>query len=296
MSSISNRYNPPIDMLGAHKMPRGHKKMPKSTGPLTAANTPHLSLTNPNKPTGPKPHTAAIDPNGAANLYSAGVSKGTKANQPGGSLPGPGLGPNAFGPNSGTDAQTTRPGGSLPDPGLGPNAFGPNSGTDAQATQPGGSLPDPGLGPNAFGPNSGTGAQTTRPGGALPDPGLGPKFFSPKAGLDAQTTRPGGALPDPDLGPGLFGLGSSADARKAAEGLVSATFIEPILKQMRESNDAPPPFGPSRAEKQFGALLDTRLADDIVHAANFPLVQKIADRLNPNPPQAPLASRIDLDA
>jgi len=78
---------------------------------------------------------------------------------------------------------------------------------------------------------------------------------------------------------------SSAQARTAAEGLVSTTFIEPILKQVRESNTAPPPFGPSNAEKQFSSLLDTKLADEIVHAANFPLVDRIMSQLLKNMPQ-----------
>ena len=75
-------------------------------------------------------------------------------------------------------------------------------------------------------------------------------------------------------------------ARMAAEGLVSTTFIEPILKQMRESNNTPPPFGPSRAEKQFASLLDTKLSDEIVKASNFPLIQRITDELLRNMPVA----------
>ncbi len=77
---------------------------------------------------------------------------------------------------------------------------------------------------------------------------------------------------------------STVRARQAAEGLVSTTFIEPILKQMRESNDTPPPFGPSNAEKQFASLLDTKLADEIVRAANFPLVERITAQLLRNMP------------
>jgi len=73
-------------------------------------------------------------------------------------------------------------------------------------------------------------------------------------------------------------------AQEAAEGLVSTTFIEPILKQMRESNNTPPPFGPSRAEKQFSALLDTKLSDEIVQAANFPLIERITAQLLRNMP------------
>ena len=78
--------------------------------------------------------------------------------------------------------------------------------------------------------------------------------------------------------------GSKARARTAAEGLVSTTLIEPILKQIRESNTTPPPFGPSSAEKQFTSLLDSKLADEIVHASNFPLVERLTEQLLRNMP------------
>lgn len=65
-------------------------------------------------------------------------------------------------------------------------------------------------------------------------------------------------------------------AQEAAEMLVSSTLVEPILKQLRESNNAAEPFAPTQGEKQFGALLDHRLAHDIVKAANFPMVDRLA--------------------
>lgn len=65
-------------------------------------------------------------------------------------------------------------------------------------------------------------------------------------------------------------------AREAAEQLVSTTLVLPVLKQLRESNNAAPPFGPTDAEKQFGSLLDHRLAHDIVKGANFPMVDRLA--------------------
>lgn len=71
----------------------------------------------------------------------------------------------------------------------------------------------------------------------------------------------------------------AAKARQAAELLVSTTLVEPVLKQIRESNNAAPPFGPAPGEKQFGALLDHRLAHDIVRSANFPLVDRLARNL-----------------
>lgn len=90
-------------------------------------------------------------------------------------------------------------------------------------------------------------------------------------------------------------LSPEAEARVAAEGLVSTTFIEPILKQIRESNTAPPPFGPSNAEKQFASLLDTTLADEIVHASNFPIVDRIASQLLKNMPQVQPEKNLDIE-
>lgn len=71
-------------------------------------------------------------------------------------------------------------------------------------------------------------------------------------------------------------------ARDAAEGLVATSFIKPILKQVRESNNAPPPFGPTQAEKQFGSLLDNKLSDEIVRASQFPIVDRIVERFTHN--------------
>lgn len=64
-------------------------------------------------------------------------------------------------------------------------------------------------------------------------------------------------------------------ARDAARKLVSTTLVEPILKQARENNRAAAPFAPTQAEKQFGSLLDHRLANDIVSASNFPIVERL---------------------
>ena len=90
-------------------------------------------------------------------------------------------------------------------------------------------------------------------------------------------------------------------ARQAAEGLVATSFLSPILKQIRESNNAAPPFGPTQAEKQFGGLLDNRLADEISHAAQFPLVERLVEQFTRNLPAPeqgaqPEQPRLDLDA
>tara|TARA_R110002072_G_scaffold85547_1_gene193707 strand:+ start:1302 stop:1835 length:534 start_codon:yes stop_codon:yes gene_type:complete len=75
-----------------------------------------------------------------------------------------------------------------------------------------------------------------------------------------------------------------AKALDTAQKLVSTTLIKPILAQARAARDAPAPWGQTQAEKQFGALLDNRLSDDIAKASNFPIAQRIADQILKNSP------------
>lgn len=71
--------------------------------------------------------------------------------------------------------------------------------------------------------------------------------------------------------------GSPEDkARFAAEEFVATTLITPILKQLREMNQASGPFAPGRYEKTFGALFDGEIASRIVRASHFPLVDRLA--------------------
>jgi Rod binding domain-containing protein len=65
------------------------------------------------------------------------------------------------------------------------------------------------------------------------------------------------------------------EARSSAEQLVSLALVEPTLKLLRESSMAAPPFAPTGAEKQFGAMLDSQRAADIVQSANMPLVDRL---------------------
>ena len=77
-------------------------------------------------------------------------------------------------------------------------------------------------------------------------------------------------------------------ARDAAERFVAMTFVEPVLSSMREQNQAAAPFAPNQAEKQFRGMLDARLAEDIVRASNFPLVDRLArDLLREAPASGP---------
>jgi Rod binding domain-containing protein len=79
--------------------------------------------------------------------------------------------------------------------------------------------------------------------------------------------------------------GSREDrARDAAEQFVAITFVQPALKELREGNQAAPPFAPSEGEKQFRALLDAELARRIVHKANYGLVDRVAHDLLRTPP------------
>lgn len=68
-------------------------------------------------------------------------------------------------------------------------------------------------------------------------------------------------------------------AREAAEKFVSMSLVQPLLKQLRSSNSAAPPFAPTPAEKQFRALMDADLAQRIVKAKQFPLIDTLAQRL-----------------
>lgn len=70
-----------------------------------------------------------------------------------------------------------------------------------------------------------------------------------------------------------------AAVRKTAEELVAITMVQPVLAQLRETNNAAAPFGPTQAEKQFGALQDARVAQDIVRGSKFPIVDQIAQQM-----------------
>ena len=70
-----------------------------------------------------------------------------------------------------------------------------------------------------------------------------------------------------------------AAARGAAEQIVSVTLVQPLLAQLRSSSMAAAPFAPSRGERQFQSLMDAHTAQDLVRAANFPLVDALAERL-----------------
>lgn len=75
------------------------------------------------------------------------------------------------------------------------------------------------------------------------------------------------------------GMTDADRARDAAQDFVAQTFVQPLLKQFRDSDRTPAPFGPSQGEKQFRALMDVELARRIVRAQHFPLVDRLAQDL-----------------
>lgn len=102
-----------------------------------------------------------------------------------------------------------------------------------------------------------------RPAASSPAPTPDPKDAF--AGILARTSAKGGTRED--------------HARDAAEQFVALTFVQPALKELRDTNQAAPPFAPSEGEKQFRALLDADLARKIVHKAHYGLVDRLAHDL-----------------
>jgi Rod binding domain-containing protein len=68
-------------------------------------------------------------------------------------------------------------------------------------------------------------------------------------------------------------------ARTGAEQLVATALVQPILKQMRESNNAAPPFAPNEAERSFRSFMDAALAQRMVSSQRWGLVDQLARRM-----------------
>lgn len=73
------------------------------------------------------------------------------------------------------------------------------------------------------------------------------------------------------------GAAGTDEVREAAEDLVANAFIAPVLRQIRETSDAAPPFQPTPAEKQFGQMLDAETARQIVRKSRLPLVDRLTE-------------------
>ncbi|MFW6059102.1 MAG: hypothetical protein ACODAQ_02910 [Phycisphaeraceae bacterium] len=65
------------------------------------------------------------------------------------------------------------------------------------------------------------------------------------------------------------------EARQAAQQLVSSAFLQPMLKQMRESGFKTEYFGNDPGSDAFNQQLHTELADRIVQRMDLPIVDAV---------------------
>lgn len=71
-------------------------------------------------------------------------------------------------------------------------------------------------------------------------------------------------------------------SKQAAQDFVAVAFIQPILKQLRNSSiggELAPPLGPGPGEKQFRSLADTQVARQLVRSTNWPLIDMLTKNL-----------------
>lgn len=83
---------------------------------------------------------------------------------------------------------------------------------------------------------------------------------------------------------------SRAEARAAAEEFVAQSLVLPILKSIREQNQASEPFAPGDYERTIGGLFDLEIATRIVRSRRFPIVDAVARNLLREPRTAPAAA------
>ncbi|MDZ4755304.1 MAG: hypothetical protein SGJ11_12530 [Phycisphaerae bacterium] len=69
------------------------------------------------------------------------------------------------------------------------------------------------------------------------------------------------------------------DARRSAEDLVATAFVMPVLAELRETNHAAAPFGPTDAEKRLGPVIDAHVAHSIVKRSRLDMVDRIESRI-----------------
>jgi Rod binding domain-containing protein len=81
------------------------------------------------------------------------------------------------------------------------------------------------------------------------------------------------------------------EARESAEGLVSMALVQPVLKRLRESNQAAPPFGPAKGEQSMRTMLDQKWADSLVKTGNWALVDRVESKMLARLGKGPAVSR-----
>jgi Rod binding domain-containing protein len=97
-------------------------------------------------------------------------------------------------------------------------------------------------------------------------------------------------------GAGADKLTPEQKARRAAEEFVAAALVEPVLKNLRGSNQAWGPFKPGPGERQFRALADAHLSRNLTRASNWPLVDGLAKRLSRQDERVQPGSPADVQA
>ena len=100
-------------------------------------------------------------------------------------------------------------------------------------------------------------------------PEVAPKGDDQASFLRAMVRRLGGDADAPEAGThkGLVAV--------AARRLVSDAFIEPLLREARESAQPGGMFAPGTGEKRFGHLVDRAMADRVVDAHRFDVVEAV---------------------
>ncbi|GEM_PF-6834061 len=107
----------------------------------------------------------------------------------------------------------------------------------------------------------------------------------------------------PSIGSGTEAAASKGttraeQAKEAADKLVATTFIKPILSEARKMDNAPAPFKPTQAEEMFGAMLDNKIADELVAKLNLPLAQRMTrdmvDRIPESEQNQVSTKRVDI--
>lgn len=68
-------------------------------------------------------------------------------------------------------------------------------------------------------------------------------------------------------------------AAEGAENLISVALVQPILAKMRESSWGVEPFKQTSGQKSFNGMMDNALALKMVRSGNWPLVDKVKDRI-----------------
>jgi len=84
--------------------------------------------------------------------------------------------------------------------------------------------------------------------------------------------------------------------RQAAEEFISMALVQPILAQLRETNQATGPFAPGAVEKRFGPMLDAEISHRMVKSTGWGLVDAVAERLDRGGNTTAQTPEVDTDA